>query len=425
MKHFYKTLLIVTLFPLFSLAQGNYKPGYVVNLTGDTLHGFIDYREWENNPRSILFKNTINQTKPENFSVHTSNAFAIINAEYYQKFAVRLSTDKTDINNLPLAIDTTFIMDTVFLRLDTRGKYFSLFTYTDNIKSRFFALETGHNTPVELSYHVYYNAAESSSLQRLNTYRDQLRYFSQKAGADSGKIAQQILITNYSESELVKITQLINGSFNQQFTPQKRNGNRWLLGAAINYSTLKLLIRAGSSFGSDKNTNSSSVLPKIDAGIDLFVNKATQRLLVRLELGLTANKYDISVSDMNSVPQANSKLNFTQYIPSFTPQIIYNFYNKESLNVFIGVGASLTFAIYNQYQYVTTYQGNFAESSQKNYPPFNKFWVAIPVKAGVAINKRIEINVSYSPSVSVLNDSSFGGNIVAYQAGFNYLFGGK
>jgi hypothetical protein len=45
MKFFYKVLLAVILLPAFSYAQSNYKPGYVVNLKGDTLRGFIDCRE--------------------------------------------------------------------------------------------------------------------------------------------------------------------------------------------------------------------------------------------------------------------------------------------------------------------------------------------------------------------------------------------
>jgi len=46
MKHLVKLLLIFILLPFISTAQTNYKPGYVVTLTGDTLHGFIDYKEW-------------------------------------------------------------------------------------------------------------------------------------------------------------------------------------------------------------------------------------------------------------------------------------------------------------------------------------------------------------------------------------------
>ncbi|MDB5026006.1 MAG: hypothetical protein JWP78_3761 [Mucilaginibacter sp.] len=49
MRKIFKTLLTVVLLPALSYAQSNYKPGYVITLKGDTLPGFIDYREWNSN----------------------------------------------------------------------------------------------------------------------------------------------------------------------------------------------------------------------------------------------------------------------------------------------------------------------------------------------------------------------------------------
>jgi len=56
MKYFYLPLLLLLLFPFFASAQSNYKPGYVVTLPDDTIHGFIDYKEWDKNPEKISFK---------------------------------------------------------------------------------------------------------------------------------------------------------------------------------------------------------------------------------------------------------------------------------------------------------------------------------------------------------------------------------
>ena len=56
MKHFNKLLLSLFLLPFFSVAQSNYKPGYVVTSKGDTIHGFIDLQAWDSNPTAISFK---------------------------------------------------------------------------------------------------------------------------------------------------------------------------------------------------------------------------------------------------------------------------------------------------------------------------------------------------------------------------------
>ena len=50
MKRIY--MLIAVLLPLLSIAQSNYKPGYVVDIKGDALHGYLDQKEWGHNPKS-------------------------------------------------------------------------------------------------------------------------------------------------------------------------------------------------------------------------------------------------------------------------------------------------------------------------------------------------------------------------------------
>lgn len=44
--------------PFILVAQGNYKHSYIVDDKGDTLHGFIVFREWISSPVFINFKTT-------------------------------------------------------------------------------------------------------------------------------------------------------------------------------------------------------------------------------------------------------------------------------------------------------------------------------------------------------------------------------
>lgn len=53
------TLLPVLLCVAFqSLAQRNLQPGYIINNSGDTINGFVDYKEWYRNPYSVSFTET-------------------------------------------------------------------------------------------------------------------------------------------------------------------------------------------------------------------------------------------------------------------------------------------------------------------------------------------------------------------------------
>ncbi|HTD41168.1 MAG TPA: hypothetical protein VK671_11145, partial [Mucilaginibacter sp.] len=70
-------LFFVFLLSSLSYAQSNYKPGYVVDLKGDTLKGFIDYREWGSNPNAIDFKTTVTDKESKRFSPADINYFNI------------------------------------------------------------------------------------------------------------------------------------------------------------------------------------------------------------------------------------------------------------------------------------------------------------------------------------------------------------
>ena len=56
-----KALLLLCSMVIYqiSFSQKNYLPGKVITLQHDTLTGYIDYRNWEVNPKIITFKKEI------------------------------------------------------------------------------------------------------------------------------------------------------------------------------------------------------------------------------------------------------------------------------------------------------------------------------------------------------------------------------
>src|ERR1700750_2801584 len=135
MKNFYKVLLAVILLPSLSLAQSNYKPGYIVTLKGDTLRGFIDYREWDKNPDAISFKSALTDSKPRQFTPDQARFIKINGQEAYQHYAGPISMDITDKDHMGYQRDTSSRVASVFFRVLQKGKNLSLYSYTDNLKS--------------------------------------------------------------------------------------------------------------------------------------------------------------------------------------------------------------------------------------------------------------------------------------------------
>jgi len=150
MKHFYKLLLsLIILFPICSKAQSNYEPGYVVTLSGDTLHGYIDYKEWDSNPQKISFKKDIGSNEKQEYSPKNAGAFEVTGFETYKQFAIWVSQDKLDVSELSKGIDSTKKRNTVFLRVLNSGKNVTLYAYNDDLKERFY-IQEGNNEPYEL-----------------------------------------------------------------------------------------------------------------------------------------------------------------------------------------------------------------------------------------------------------------------------------
>jgi len=227
MKHLNKVLLAFILFPLFSLAQNNYQPGVAVNLKGDTLRGFINYNDWENNPKSISFKYETTGN-PVKFTANDIKYFsvAIGHLAEYVRYIGPVSTDVTDINKIQIGRDTSFAQDTVFLKVLQKGKNMLVFSYADNLKTRYFISGNFTEQPVELAYRIYYNSIEKSSGDRTsydNTFKSQLYDAAIRSNTMSDALKNDIKTAEYREGDILNISGKINGISTKDVSANNRS----------------------------------------------------------------------------------------------------------------------------------------------------------------------------------------------------------
>jgi hypothetical protein len=417
MRILFLALTFIFLLSIGANAQGNYKPGYVTDLKGDTIKGYIDYHEWNENPRQVSFKSTTGNV--QEYNAHTCGGFAVTGFEYYEKHIVKVSLDTVDVTRVSRihVRDTSYRVDTVFLHTLAKGNRLSLYSYTDYIKPRYYILEHHNAQPEELAYHAYISEETSNTVQ-VNRYRLQLQYEAQKYSTDN-KLAGMISRADYNDHDLVNIVSKINGG--EIGIPQKVLGMRWFAGAGVNVNSLNYT--GATPFSNKPAIN--SVFPKIDAGLDLFLFNGVRKLYIRFELGFTYNQFNFSNDDPSSVASgAHVTLNVNQFNAIFSPQIIYNFYNGANFKLFADVGGAVSFSSYNQYALVTTY-ASIDPNVQKGVPEFSKVWFTLPLKAGAAIGKNWEVYVSYAPKTKLVPDARYSGSVTSYGAGLNYFFGGK
>jgi hypothetical protein len=212
MQLFCRSLFLIFLLPLSSLAQSNYKSGYVVTLKGDTIKGFIDYREWDKSPVTIKFKSSL-ENSFTSLAAHNINCFNISNMTEYQRYIGPISMDSTNPEFMLNERDTTFRIDTVFLELLERGKNIALYSYSDGIKTRFYAAEAPDYTPTELVYRLYYNSDKQGGSGRTvneNTYMKQLFALAVKYNAMTNTLQRDIEESDYRELYLIQIANKIN-----------------------------------------------------------------------------------------------------------------------------------------------------------------------------------------------------------------------
>lgn len=421
-------LLIFFLWPLLSKGQSNYKSGYVVTGKGDTLHGYINLKEWDNNPKDINFKLTLND-KTNIFGIHDIRYFKIGDIIEYQRCLINISLNPVDLSSPPSLLDTSSRTDTVFLKVLQKGKNLTLYSYKDYIKPRFYIKENGVDLVNELFYGVYEGSGNSNSVIVKNTFRDQLSQSASKYKQPSGKLAAMIMQANYSEDDLMSVVAQINEREPQSAVLKSpRNAPvRFFVGGAFISSTLQYSAN-GPFYGAPPSTSGS---PKVSIGVDAITNPDVGHLVFRMELGYAVNHFNENAQPnplYNLAEPTVTSLKLKQNVIFITPQIIYNIYNANSLKVFLDLGYSFNVVSYQSVYITTEYLfgkpvSSSSQTDNTNSGNFKGNYSAVQLKAGVVFGKRIEIYGAWFTGAEITNSLNYTTNLSSYQLGLNLFIG--
>jgi hypothetical protein len=413
MKYLYFSLFFCLLFSFRVNAQTNYKPGYIVTINKDTVKGFIDYREWVRNPKEVIFKQNLN--KPvQKITVVNANGFGINGVDYYDKAIVKVNNSPVQLSRLSSSIDTTYTIDTVFLQMVIKGKDLSLYSFSNEVKPHFYVLNEKTNEIIALNKHLYIN--EQRTVISVNSYINQLMAFAADFQPGNEKLQAMISKADYYEKDLGLVVLKLNGDLGVQRTIKSNFGTRFFIGGAIKSSKVSFN-GSNSPFGAGRSA--SSVAPEISGGVDIVPNKNTEKIVIRMELTLSQNHFNIADPQSNAV--ALHSLDFKQVAISLIPQIMYNIYSTDNLKLFVDAGVSLNSNYYNKYYYVSKFS-NGSENQIEKFPLFEKFHISIPVKAGVQLNNRFQFFVGYTFPNAIDNYQIWQTTQSSIKAGITYLF---
>lgn len=404
--------------PVMAHAQINLKKGYIVKQSGDTLRGYIDYRERGENPELVRFTKSLDE-KTLSLGFEDCSAFGIDGIVRYEGYVVSVSQSQESLSYLSKGVDTTSKRDTVFLEVMSAGDKISLYKYRDKIKTRFYIREHPNSVPQELIRHVFLNPDKDGSMVTLDRFRLQLINVNRNFNGSNGSDEAGINRLRYTDSDLIRFVERIN---QVKHVKQRVSKTRFFVGAGLNvshasYSGQTRLAEADA-------VSKTSSLPTFSAGIDYLANPSIGKMVYRLELNYSSTNGDIFREGDWSYSYS-LRHQFKQLNLSVIPQILYHFYAKEKMKVFISAGVGLNFPSYKNNQLSATHTIRNESDVYMNQVVFEDFYYSFQGKAGLVLSKRLELSAGYIFNTAITNYSYYNVNINRITLGLNYFFGAK
>jgi len=425
MRSLFIALLIAL--PAIIFAQANYHEGFVVKNNGDTLKGYINYREWIYSPTSIEFRsrdgNDVTKFGPE-----TIKSFQIKGFENYISYAGLVSVNKNIFPDLPFHLDTATKQMAIFLKQLVTGNNVTLYYNNEQNKKRFFIAET-NGPPAELKYYEYYSSTAGGDEIFDNLFRGQLILLNNKFKNGSQKLLSAIAETRYDGPDLEQIaTRLNDENAGSSSTSNNINSHpklvRIFAGLGVNdvtttYKYAQSVVSTSNSSGTSTIYNyasyhSTMIAPKINFGVDVFINPNIQQFIFRSELSFSYSNGLFNRTVQTITGNYNTyNYKFTQYTTSLTPQFLFNFYRTDKMKFYIDGGITLN---------LSSYGYNNAAQVNQNGLQLQPFWAYFPLQAGVVFNKNIEIYFTYSTSASFSDYTDFSVSNQYMGLGLKFLF---
>ncbi len=198
-KLFLFTISMLFMVPL-ALGQENFRAGYVITPGGDTIHGFINYRNWGVNPSKISFEKVLKGQRVF-YRPRDIRAF-YVQDEYYLSAVVKNETSaRSQLDNVSdnAAIQTR--TDTAFLRRLAKGHPALLFYKSPMNIENFYLMKNGKIHLLKYKKYMMQQSDGGSYVAENKEYVGQLLVFM----ADCPKMKSQISYSQYTRQSLVKL----------------------------------------------------------------------------------------------------------------------------------------------------------------------------------------------------------------------------
>lgn len=258
--------------------QNNFKRGYVVLNSGDTLRGEIDYGNWAFNPDNITFRN--NESR-QLYNTGNLKAFAINEEDQYVRYNVTYQLAAADLPDAKEIFDAARETKEVWLRVLYRAKY-SLYEL-NTPKREYFFVDPGGEEIKELVYRV---RLTNGQLQKDEQYKNLLLMYAEETN-NSIAVQKKLETADYNNKDLLLVFALLNNGKNSFENKIRIKAKKDICagGMFLFFSTAGELYNDGSgAYAIYTATFQSSFSFKVGCGITYFSQRNLGRLQSRLGL---------------------------------------------------------------------------------------------------------------------------------------------
>lgn len=410
------TLVLAACISVQSYSQGVNKKGFIVLNNGDTLHGWIDYHNWEKNPSSIKFSQDSLAARYNSYSKYDIRYVDINGHDRYEKAVIVKDARPVEMNELLLSDTEKDITDTALLRVLVKGSQFDLYELYDN-KAHFFIKKNGEDIK-ELNYKVSLSD-DNTTVKTQPLYINQLKSYLSNQSV-SFDLIKKIDEARYKEKDLTAIvTELNKISGTVQYTAgeqQRKLLTTFFIGAGGGYSNLKF---SGSNNVFDSKQFSGGFTPFITAGVEISSPRNLQALVLRIEASLSHSSYTAQNKQNTSGNTSKYAISQTNITPTFS--LLFNFYRKESFKIYAGAGVAWNFSVSGKNLYTQTYTNGIVKETE-DYFSFSKNWITPVFKLGVKLNPKMSVEADGRFIGSMTNYISWSLTPQTFTGQFRYYF---
>ncbi|MEZ4945134.1 MAG: outer membrane beta-barrel protein [Cyclobacteriaceae bacterium] len=341
--------LIATLFITISAKSQttNWQPGFIIPSGRDTIKGFIDFKDWKQNPKHILFKDL--NSKEFSYSANSISYFYISTFDEFYHGNI-ITTDQSSLrsNDVINLINQNIIKtDTVFLKVLVDGKI-SLFEFNDGNRLHYLYDDGTRIRELEVKKKRALQTSNTYGVATINLYKEQLKSLMK----DCSRINSDINNLTYGSKGLTNIFREYHecSSFPISYINQSKDKFKFKFGIGTGVQITSIRLDSEVGFPTiSSNDYSTPINPIIGISGEIIIPKNRESWSIANDLIFSnySSTVNTQIQSGAAIYTSDVKIKFS-YIKLMN-LIRYKFITNRTLLPFLNFGISNSFALNSEF----------------------------------------------------------------------------